>query len=101
LLGGMAREVLDAAGDESGPAGLVTGAQSAPVVAVKVLVKEDEVFPVRIRTVQPATSVTGPFSRGIGKERFVRLIPSPVPSKWLIASAIEMKCSKNFEAISS
>ena len=70
MLGGTAREVLDAAGDESGPAGLVRGAQSAPVVAVKVLVKEDEVFPVRVRTVQPATSVAGPFSRGIGKEQF-------------------------------
>ena len=66
----MACKVFDAPGDECGPAGLVRGAQPASVVAVKVFVKEDEILPVRVRPVQPAASVAGPFSRSIRKEEF-------------------------------
>ena len=66
----MTCKILDTPGDKSSPAGLMRGSQSPPVVAVKVFVKEDKVLPVRVRTVQPAASVAGPFPGSIGKEEF-------------------------------
>src|SRR5947209_5866795 len=39
---------MHAAGDDSGPAGLVTGTESGTVIAVEVLVKQDEITPVRV-----------------------------------------------------
>ncbi len=41
-------EQLDEAGDGPRPARLVTGSQPGPVVTVKVLVKGDQVTPVRV-----------------------------------------------------
>ena len=55
--------LLQQLGDEPGPASLVTRPDSAPVIAVEVLVKEDEVTPVRIvlesrvATVDRATAI--------------------------------------------
>ena len=65
----MACEILDASGDEGGPARLVRGAQATSVVAVKVFVKEDKVLPVRIGAVQAAASVAGSSSRLVGQEQ--------------------------------
>src|SRR4249920_316020 len=43
LLGGAGREEMHGAGDDAGPAGLVARAEARPVVAVEVLVEQDEV----------------------------------------------------------
>ena len=93
--GRMTCKILDTPGDKCGPAGLMRGSQATSVVAVKVFVKEDEILPVRVRPVQPAASVAGPFPRSIRKEEFgqtarkltghfikihaVRLSPSDTP----------------------
>src|SRR5262249_24463425 len=43
-----AREEVQGTGDDSGPAGLVAGAQASSVVAVEILVEQDAIAPVRI-----------------------------------------------------
>src|SRR5262245_11153598 len=48
LLGRARGEQLHGSGDDAGPAGLVTRAEPRSVVAVEVLVEEDEISPVRI-----------------------------------------------------
>jgi hypothetical protein len=45
-LGGV--DLLNQFGDQSGPAGLVIGAESCPVVAMEVFVKQDVILPVRV-----------------------------------------------------
>src|SRR5581483_103718 len=40
--------LLQQLGDDAGPSGLVAGADSAAVIAVEVLIEEDQVLPVRI-----------------------------------------------------
>src|SRR5262249_25485078 len=42
------REQVHGPGDDAGPAGLVAGPEAGPVVAVEVLVEQDEVPPVRV-----------------------------------------------------
>src|SRR5205823_14752918 len=44
----VAGEVVEAAGDERSPAGLVRSAEAAPGLAVEVFVEEDEFAPVRV-----------------------------------------------------
>src|SRR5213079_2918705 len=56
-------EHLQQCGDEAGPSGLVAGAEAGAVVAVEVLVKEDEVPPVRIVLELPRVSVDRPPPR--------------------------------------
>src|SRR4029077_10050331 len=48
LLGGQGREQVHSPGDDSGPAGVVAGAQASPVVAVEILVKQEAIAPVRV-----------------------------------------------------
>jgi hypothetical protein len=48
LLGRARREQMHRSGDDAGPTGLMAGAEAGPVVAVEVLVEQDEVAPVRI-----------------------------------------------------
>ena len=50
-------EALDQPGHQAGPPGLVRGAEPGPVVAVEVLVEEDEVPPVRVLLEQPDPAV--------------------------------------------
>src|SRR5512138_3419680 len=47
-LGVQQAEELDGLGHETGPAGLVAGAQSRPVIPVEVLIKQDVVAPVGV-----------------------------------------------------
>jgi hypothetical protein len=49
------------AGDDPGPAGLMAGTQAGPVVAVEVLVEQDEVAPVRVflELLRAAIELTG------------------------------------------
>src|SRR5215468_4042132 len=48
LLGRAAPEQMHPSSDQPGPPGLVARAEACPVVAMEVLVEEDEVAPVRI-----------------------------------------------------
>ena len=48
LLGCGGREKVHGPRDDAGPAGLMTGAQAGAVVAVEVLVEQDEIAPVRV-----------------------------------------------------
>src|SRR5208282_5170489 len=48
LLGGCRRKQVHAARDDAGPAGLMTGAQAGAIVAVEVLVEQEEIAPVGI-----------------------------------------------------
>src|SRR5215471_383145 len=48
LLGRAGGEQMHAAGDDPGPAGLMARAEAGSVVAVEVLVEQDEIAPVRV-----------------------------------------------------
>ena len=50
-------------GDEPGPAGLVICAQAGAVVAVKIFVEQDKVFPVRVvlKNLDPARNRAAPI----------------------------------------
>ncbi|HYX59139.1 MAG TPA: hypothetical protein VE888_09030, partial [Streptosporangiaceae bacterium] len=50
---------LDQPGHEAGPAGLVGGTQPGSVVAVEVLVEQDQVTPVRVVLKEPGSAVDG------------------------------------------
>src|SRR5262249_42513336 len=52
-------EALDHPGHQAGPPGLVRGAEPGPVVPVEVLVKQDEVTPVRVLLENPVPAVDG------------------------------------------
>src|SRR5215813_8124535 len=67
---GARREQMHAAGDHSSPARLMARANAGAVVAVEVLVEEDEIPPVRVLLELPAASVHGPAAG---------LVPPPDP----------------------
>src|SRR5687768_15950899 len=60
--------LLDELGHEAGPPGLVAGAEAGAVVAVEVLVEQDEVAPVRILLEGPAAAVHGTRAVGAAQE---------------------------------
>src|SRR5262245_18700593 len=63
-LGRSASKHLHEAGDYSGPPGLMAGAEPGPIVAMEVLVEQNEIAPVRILLEFPGSSInrTPPFS---------------------------------------
>src|SRR6476661_9002787 len=61
-------EQVDQRGNHAGPTGLVAGAQARSVVAVEVLVEEDQVAPVRILLKRFRTAVDGAVALRIAKE---------------------------------
>src|SRR5713101_4782908 len=79
---------MHAAGDDSRPASLVTGAEAGPVVAVKVLVKQDEIAPVRVLLERTCSAIDGSpaafvLEEGVRKsagDLFGDLIQVQVPS---------------------
>src|SRR5262245_1118974 len=52
-------EALNHPGHQAGPPGLVRGAEPGPVIPVEVLVKQDEVTPVRVLLENPGPAVDG------------------------------------------
>ena len=54
-------ESLDERSSERGPARLMRGAQAATRVAIEVLAKEDQVFPVGVSSITHFSAVTGPM----------------------------------------
>ena len=58
----------DQIGQQTGPARLVAGPQGAPVVAVEVLVEEDEVPEVGVLGVARVVAVARPVAVGAGQE---------------------------------
>src|SRR5215467_9021595 len=60
LLGGGGREQVHGARDDPGPSGLMARPEAGTVVAVEVLVEEDEVAPVRILLEFARSAVDGP-----------------------------------------
>src|SRR5262245_62125362 len=48
LLRGRGREQMQPTGNDAGPSGLMAGAQAGAVVAVEVLVEQDQIAPVRV-----------------------------------------------------
>jgi hypothetical protein len=56
------RRDLNEASYESGPAGLVTRANSGPIVAVKIFVEENQILPIRVFLELLGATVDGPFS---------------------------------------
>ena len=61
-------EEVDEPGDGTGPAGLVARAEPGAVVAVEVLVEEDQVTPVRILLERRASAVDRPSPVGVREE---------------------------------
>src|SRR5262249_28776296 len=62
-------EELDQSGDETRPARLVTGAEAGAVVAVEVLVEQEQVSPVWIRLEFPGAPVRGTGALLVTQER--------------------------------
>src|SRR5437660_73416 len=48
---------MHAAGDESSPAGLVAGTEAGAVIAMEVLIKQDEITPVRVVLKLPGSAI--------------------------------------------
>src|SRR5262245_17379976 len=59
---------MDDPGDNAGPAGLVAGPQSCPVVSMEVLVKQNVIAPVRIRLELLVGSVNRPTASLISQK---------------------------------
>ena len=68
LLGRRRREQVHQARDDAGPSGLVAGAETGAVVAVEVLVEQEEIAPVRILLELPRAAVDGPPALAVLQE---------------------------------
>jgi hypothetical protein len=62
-------QALDQPGHQAGPPGLVRGTEPGSVVPVEVLVKEDEVTPVRVVLENPCPAVDGTPPVAAAQER--------------------------------
>src|SRR5580765_1731882 len=63
-------EELNHFADQTGPASLMACAQAGAVIAVEVLVKEDEILPMRIRLEFLGASICRPPTRLVTHENF-------------------------------
>ena len=75
LLGRQGCEEVHGPGDDSGPAGLVAGAEAGPVVAVEILVEQEAIAPVRVRLELPGLSI----DRATALLVFQKDVPEPAP----------------------
>src|SRR5262245_49083865 len=64
-LGRARRDQMHGPGDYAGPPGLVTRPQAGPVVAVEILVEQDEIAPVWILLKLPGASIHRPSASGV------------------------------------
>src|SRR5215510_4682627 len=60
LFGVASRKQMHAAGEDTGPAGLMAGAEAGAVVAMKVLVEREVIAPVRVLLKRAGTPVDRP-----------------------------------------
>src|SRR5262249_43281281 len=78
-------EQLQEAGDAPGPAGLVAGAEARPVVAVEVLVEQDQVAPVRVLLELPRSPVNRSPSISVSQEEVGE------PTAYLLSHLIQVR----------
>src|SRR5712692_8522350 len=74
--------LLDQLGHQAGPAGLVAGAEACSVVAVKILIEQDQVLPERVVLKDFRRAVYGPAAVAAAQEnpgQAVRKLPGHFP----------------------
>src|SRR5262245_46436405 len=65
----LAGAILEHAGDQGGPPGLVAGPQPLPGVPVEVLVEPHQALPVRVPGEAPLRALARADARGVGPEQ--------------------------------